>query len=101
MSLKARITAEELLAMPSQSAARFELVKGELRTMPLCGWRHGEIVNNIAVLLGVFVVQNRLGIMFAGGTGFLLQRDPDTVRAPDHAFVTKEHLWEGTIGDTY
>ena len=33
-----------------------------------------------------------MGEVFAAGTGFLLRRDPDTVRAPDVAFVSSERL---------
>ena len=37
---------------------------------------------------------NKLGTAYAGGTGFLLSSDPDTVRAPDVAFVRRERLEE-------
>jgi len=37
-------------------------------------------------------VQQRIGKLFFAETGFLLSRDPDTVRAPDIAFIHKDHL---------
>ena len=100
MSATAKTTADELLAMPSGKSSRYELVAGELRTLQLHGWRHGEVVSNLGVLLGLCNIENKLGIMLAGA-GFLLHRDPDTVLAPDYAFVSKQSLSKGTIGDCY
>lgn len=34
----------------------------------------------------------RLGFILASGTGFVLERDPDTVRAPDVAFVRRDRI---------
>jgi Uma2 family endonuclease len=42
--------------------------------------------------LGIFVRQHRLGVLFAAETGFKLFRDPDTVRAPDVAFVAQARI---------
>jgi Uma2 family endonuclease len=42
--------------------------------------------------MAAHVRQNRLGKIFMAETGFLLSRDPDTVRAPDIAFIRKDHL---------
>jgi Uma2 family endonuclease len=38
------------------------------------------------------VKQHRLGRTFGAETGFLLERDPDTVMAPDAAFVRQERI---------
>jgi Uma2 family endonuclease len=43
-------------------------------------------------LLGGFVKQRRLGVVTGAETGFLLSRDPDTVRAPDVAFVAQHRV---------
>jgi Uma2 family endonuclease len=37
-------------------------------------------------------LEHRLGEVFEGETGFLLAREPDTVRAPDIAFVAAERI---------
>jgi Uma2 family endonuclease len=42
--------------------------------------------------LGVHVATHGLGLVVAAETGFTLERDPDTVRAPDVAFVRQERL---------
>jgi Uma2 family endonuclease len=40
------------------------------------------------------VTAKRLGKVYAAETGFLITSDPDTVRAPDVAFVRRERLEE-------
>ncbi|PYP15933.1 MAG: hypothetical protein DMD52_08855 [Gemmatimonadetes bacterium] len=42
--------------------------------------------------VGAFVERHDLGHVFAQDTGFKIERDPDTVRAPDVAFVAREGL---------
>jgi Uma2 family endonuclease len=86
------VTADELLALPMGLGKRYELVMGELRVMSPGGWRHGAVIGELHALLGGFVRTNRLGRVFGAETGFLLGRNPDTVRAPDFAFIAKEHL---------
>lgn len=83
------MTAEQLLAMPGDGF-RHELVAGELKTMTPAGARHGIVANGIAFLLTQHVRERELGQVFAAETGFILARNPDTVRAPDVAFVVKE-----------
>ena len=85
------MTAQDLLTMPSDGF-RYELVQGELRKMAPAGHEHGGVAMNIAVPLGMYIKQKNLGRIYAAETGFVLSRDPDTVRAPDVAFVSKERL---------
>lgn len=92
MSTTTRVTADELLAMPTGMGMRYELVSGELRSMSPSGWRHGEVVGNLHTLLGSFIRRHELGRAYGAETGFLITRDPDTVRAPDFAFIANEHL---------
>jgi len=47
---------------------------------------------NIATSLNGSVRAQRLGVVYAAETGFLLATTPDTVRAPDVAFVSRERL---------
>lgn len=90
------MTADELLAMPD-CGKRYELVQGELRMMSPAGGRHGRIALKLARRLGDYVEQHHLGEMFAAETGFLLKQNPDTVRAPDVAFVSRTRL--GKLAD--
>ena len=87
------ITAEELLRMPDDGMRR-ELVQGELREMTPAGFRHGTVAGRIHIKLGYFVDEHDLGIVSAAETGFRLASDPDTVRAPDVAFVRRERIEE-------
>jgi Uma2 family endonuclease len=80
------MTAEELFRMPDDGY-RYELIKGELRRMTPSGGEHGEITINITVPLGQHIRTNGLGKVYAAETGFILAFDPDTVRAPDVAFL--------------
>lgn len=83
------ITAEELAQIPCEEG-RLELVRGELLKMPPAGHEHGEIASSALFVLTRFVRQHQLGKTYAAETGFTLSRNPDTVRAPDAAFVTAE-----------
>jgi Uma2 family endonuclease len=92
MSISTFVTADELLAMPTGMGKRYELVTGELRIMSPSGWRHGEIVDNLTALLSAYIRAHDLGRGFGAETGFLIAVDPDTVRAPDFAFIAKANL---------
>ena len=83
---KTSFTADELIHLP-RGKCRYELVKGELFEMPPAGGRHGSVAMRIGILLGSHVMRNRLGEVFAADTGFIVRRDPDTVRAPDACFI--------------
>src|SRR4051812_6832660 len=92
MSTATHMTADDLLALPMGMGKRYELVAGELRVMSPAGWRHGMVVDNLEFLLGAYIRQHKMGRGFGAETGFLLKRNPDTVRAPDYAYISKEHL---------
>jgi Uma2 family endonuclease len=87
------MTAEQLATLPD-GGARYELVEGELRMMSPAGGRHGRVAIKLALLLANHVLPADLGAVYAAETGFILTRDPDTVRAPDVAFVAKSRLAE-------
>jgi len=81
------VTAEELLAMPRGEPC--ELIAGEIVMMTPPGYEHGDIALTIATLLRAHAGRNKLGKVL-GEVGFVLSRDPDTVRAPDVAFVRRD-----------
>ena len=84
------VTAEELLRTPDD--LRRELVRGEVRTMAPAGSAHGRIAVNVTWALAGHVKARDLGSVFAAETGFKIAENPDTVRAPDVAFVARERV---------
>jgi Uma2 family endonuclease len=97
---KTLMTADELLYMP-RGSYRYELIKGELIRMAPAGSEHGVTIMNIGVPLGHFVKTHALGIVFGAETGFKLASDPDTVRAPDVAFIRRDRIPESGIPKTF
>ncbi len=85
------VTADELLHVRIPDK-RVELVRGVLVVREPAGGRHGRVALNIALELGTYVRAHQLGVIYAAETGFTLARHPDTVRAPDVAFVRRERL---------
>lgn len=85
------MTAEELFELPEDNW-RHELVDGELTTNPYATGPEGAVSANLTYLIGTHVHESQLGRCVAGGTGFLLGRGPDTVRAPDFAFTSAGRL---------
>ncbi len=85
------MTADELLALP-HGQFRYELINGELKKMSPAGHDHGRIAMELAGLLQQVVKAKRLGKIYAAETGFLLTTNPDTVRAPDIAFIRQERV---------
>jgi Uma2 family endonuclease len=85
------MTAEELLYtnIPNKCT---ELVRGVLIVREPPGGRHGSVTMNLTLQLGTHVQRERAGQLFAAETGFTLFRGPDTVRAPDIAFVRRERV---------
>ena len=86
-------TAEDLLAMTAaDDGRRYELVRGELREMAPTGGTHGKIAFSIASIIAAHIRGKDLGEGFTAEAGFITGRNPDSVRAPDVAFVSKERL---------
>lgn len=86
-----RMTLERFATL-SLDNGRSELVAGELRMMSPAGGRHGRVSMNCGRLLANHVHEHQLGVVYAAETGFVLARDPDTVRAPDVAFVSSDRV---------
>jgi len=98
------MTAEELWKIRPDNM-RHELVRGELRTMAPAGFEHGAVGMRLALALANYVEEKNLGVVVLAETGFTIERDPDTVRAPDIAFIRQDKIpksglpkkfWEGT-----
>ena len=71
---------------------RGELIRGELHETMSTGINHGRTVTKTVIQLGSFIEPRQLGTLVASDTGIWLERDPDTVREPDIAFISAEKM---------
>lgn len=85
------ITVEALEAMGG-GGRHSELVDGVLLEMSPTAWDHGFIASDLHEFLAPYVRSRRLGQLLIAGAGFAVAREPDSVLAPDIAFVSTERL---------
>lgn len=91
MSTVTLFTADELLHRP-KDGFRYELIRGELHQMSPAGFEHGQISARIVIHLGQFVEYHQLGTIVSAEPGFKLESNPDTVLAPDVAYVSHQRV---------
>src|SRR5262245_36289895 len=91
MAVPALQTAEDLLRFrePGKTA---ELVRGVLIVREPPSTSHGIQAARLLHRVADFVRRHNLGEVIAQDTGFKIARAPDTVRAPDAAFVARDRL---------
>jgi Uma2 family endonuclease len=91
MHVEPPMTAEELsrLQLPNK---RTELVRGALVTHEPAGYQHGDIAMRLGATIHAYVEAEGIGRVFAAETGFTLARKPDTVLAPDVAFISSARI---------
>lgn len=92
------VTADDLL-IRRDDGFRYELWRGELKKLAPASHEHGRIAINISTPLDQHTRTNELGRVYAAETGFKISSDPDTVLAPDVAFISNERL-EQAVGAT-
>lgn len=93
MSESALMTAEELLRLHLPDK-RTELIRGRLVVRDPGGARHGAVAMRLGYRIMGYVEAHDLGRVYAAETGFKIESAPDTVRAPDVAFIVKARLPE-------
>lgn len=96
-SIQGQMTVHELAALAGNDG-RYDLIRGDLLEMAPAGGEHGEIAAGIIGRLWAHATANDLGRVYTSETGFVFARDPDTVLAPDAAFIRKERVPERTTG---
>ena len=85
------LTADDLMRLYSKGV-RGELIRGVLCETMAVGGEHGEIVMNLGGEMRSFIKPRRLGRLAGSDAGVWLERDPDTVREPDLAFISSQKL---------
>jgi Uma2 family endonuclease len=93
------ITAEQLLRMPDTKY--YELVAGKLRKISPHGLLLGFVLGNLCGLLRKHVDRKKGEALLLGHCGFVLARNPDTVLAPDMAFISAERVAAHPFNDDY
>ena len=85
----ALLTAEDLERLGPDS--RCELMDGVLVEMPPVGPTHGRVTIQLGTRLFLHAEAHGLGRVYTE-VGFILQRGPDRVRAPDLAFIHADRI---------
>ena len=80
------MTADELLVQQPLHKSS-ELVRGRMIVRDSPSGFHGKVAARLLYLIAHHVYANHLGVVFAQETGFHIATNPDTVRAPDVAFL--------------
>lgn len=94
MTVPSLATIDDLRAIPGPA----ELIDGEIVRMSPASNDHGAIEMAIGAIIHAWVRTRRLGRVYPGDTGFIL--DEHTVFCPDIAFVSKARL-VGVAGDGF
>ena len=93
------MTADELLLLAqSGEGKRHELVRGVLIERVATGDPHALTVSRTTTALTNYSDDNDYGETKAGEPGYWLEFAPDTVRAPDVAWIAPGRIPEGTQG---
>jgi len=89
MGTTTKLTFEEFAMLPEQEGKTYELDEGDLLMNPSPTFQHHRIRDRIARRLSEFVERRQIGEI-------TMEMDfrlgPDTIRNPDVAFVTLDHL---------
>lgn len=84
-------TAEELWR--AGDIGRCELVRGEVIMMSPANPEHARVMARLSYLIMTWLDEHPdAGEVWSGDPGFIIQRDPDTVRAPDIALVARHDV---------
>ncbi len=93
------LTADDLLRLSSDDVSG-ELIRGRLFELPRPGMRHGQLALRLGAQLLNHVEARQLGTVVSE-VGVLLEREPDTVRAPDAAYFSHARLPIGGAAERY
>lgn len=77
------------LGLPPYADRLCELVDGRILDVTPAHGRHGALAGEVHAALLSWARPRGAGTVLSADTGFVLRRNPDTVRAPDVAFLRK------------
>lgn len=90
MATATLLTIAEFERLPEEEGVLRDLDEGELIRITLPAPRHSVLAGKIYRLLSEFVEKHSLGAVFPSDTGYVLSRNPDTLRGPDVSFLRDE-----------
>lgn len=92
----ARMTAEEFAR--KYDGQHVEYVNGEVREVPMCGGRHGNVCSLFGYLLAAHTLPNNLGRVFTNDTFVKVptKSDPERVYGADVRYIPYTKLAKGT-----
>jgi Uma2 family endonuclease len=99
MATAALCTAEEFLDFADLEGS-VELVKGQVNRMPPAFPRHAQVCAKLARLLGNFA-EEKHGHVLSNDVCLITQRNPDTVRGADVAYVSYAKVPKGPLPAGY
>ena len=92
------MTADELLQIPGGNGKRYELVRGVLLEKMPTGYPHSDTTALTTYILTQYTFDSGYGVALTGEPGYRLERGPDTVRAPDVAWIAPGRIPPGIQG---
>ncbi len=69
-----------------------ELIRGVFCETMSANAKHGQVAMSLGGFIFAFVRPRRLGRVIGSDAGVFIERDPDTVREPDVAFISADSL---------
>ena len=96
------LNVEDFANLDEPANELLELVRGRVVREPRPAARHGAVCATIVCELVLYAKRTGAGRVFGNDTGFILARDPATVRGPDVAFLSRArcdevHKWGAWI----
>src|SRR6185295_2705652 len=92
------MTGEELFRRPDLGPC--ELVNGRIVPLPPTVADHGFVESRLTRRLSAYTEDTGRGEVMSGEAGIYIRHNPDTVRAPDIAFISNERLAQ-RLSSTY
>ncbi|MEI8194503.1 MAG: Uma2 family endonuclease [Phycisphaerae bacterium] len=94
------LTIEDVWKMPD-NGGHIELICGELHPMSPANSLHGKLAMTLGAAIHQFARGNALGVVVSAETGFIITRNPDTLLAPDAAFIRRDRIPADGLSDKF
>jgi Uma2 family endonuclease len=88
------ISGEQLLEMGDIGPR--ELIEGEITPISPTQMLHGRLVSQLTRILAAYAEAHDLGVVMAGEVGVYIRRNPDTIRAADLLYISRDRLAEAS-----